>query len=108
LASDIRRKLEEDATRRAELAALHAEADAISAAVHLPANSEADLVETVARHAEAQRNLEGLETRRRDEQAKERAELEATLSSLESYGAATPEDADRCLTLAAEMRRLSE
>ena len=44
----------------------------LESSAHLPANAEAELRETVARYEEAQRNLETLESRRRDEVQKER------------------------------------
>jgi DNA repair exonuclease SbcCD ATPase subunit len=106
--ADVRRQLEANAKREAELLALREEAAALSVSAHLPANAEADLREAVAQHAQEQRNLEGLEARRRGEQAKERGELEASLRTLEPYHAAEPADADRCVTLAADLRRLAE
>lgn len=106
-AGEIRRQLDENDAARAELIRLQTEAEGLRAAAELPANAESELRETVARLEEAQRNLEGLETRRRDELAKERAVIEAELQSCRAYESYSNDEADRCHALAAELRRVA-
>jgi AAA domain len=108
LAAGVRQQLEEHTQRKTELDEFRAEAEALSASAHLPANADAELRETVTRIEGAQQNLDLLESRRRDAQAKERAELEASLQTMTAYAAAEPADADRCVTLAAELRRSAD
>ncbi|MBI5708835.1 MAG: AAA family ATPase [Candidatus Eisenbacteria bacterium] len=107
-AAELKRALAEIEEQERALARLRAEAEPLAAAAHLPANAEADLRETIARHAEAQRNLETLEARRREEQERERRELETAVESLKAYAGCGPEDADRLVALAAEVRRVAE
>lgn len=107
-ATDVRKKIAEDDRHRAELEALRAEAGALDAAGQLPSNAEADLRETVTRLEEAQRNLESLESRRHEEQARERGGLQAEIEGLKAYASCDAEDADRCIALAGEIRRIAE
>jgi DNA repair exonuclease SbcCD ATPase subunit len=107
-ATGVLRQLREDEARRAELAALRAEAEELASCAHLPVNAEAELRETLARHEEAARSLETLESRRRGEQTREREALEGETASLEAYASCAPGDADRMVGLAAEMRRFAE
>ncbi|HEY2954015.1 MAG TPA: AAA family ATPase [Candidatus Eisenbacteria bacterium] len=108
LAADVRRKLADNDERRRELDELRAEAAKLASAAKMPTNAEAELRETVARHEEAQRNLEQLETRRDEEQARERGSLAAELESLKAYASCAPEDADRLVAMASEIRRIAE
>ncbi len=107
-AAELRRQLAEDDQRRAGLEALRAEAKALENAVQLPENAESELRETIARLEEAQHNLEALEARRREEQARERTALESEQQGLAAYAQSTPEDADRAVALAAEVRRIAD
>ncbi len=107
LAAEVRRQLAENDRALAELQRLREEADGLAAAANLPANAEADLRETVARYEEAQRNLDTLETRRRDEMARERRGIEAQLSSLKPYADYSEDETNRCVAIASELRRMT-
>jgi DNA repair exonuclease SbcCD ATPase subunit len=107
-AADLRRQLAEADERHAALAALRKEVAGLDAAAHLPDNAEAELRETIARWEEAQRNLEALESRREEEQARERTNLETELAGLKAYADCTVEDADHAVALAAEVRRIAD
>jgi len=108
VAGEVKTKLAENDQRRAELEQLRAEAAGLAAAANLPSNAEADLRETVARYEEAQRSLETLEARRHEEQARERGTLLVEMEGLKAYASCGLEDADRCVALAAEIRRVAE
>ena len=105
LAAEVRRQLDEHARQLEEVARLQSEADLLATAAQLPPNAEGDLRETVARYEEAQRNLETLETRRREELDRDRATIENELIGLEAFREYEIADADRCVALAAELRR---
>ena len=105
LAAEVQRQLDEHERAREEVARLQGEADELAAVAQLPANAESELRETVARHEEAQRNLETLEARRREELDRDRAAIENELVGLEAYREYDITDADRCVALAAELRR---
>jgi DNA repair exonuclease SbcCD ATPase subunit len=107
-ATDLRRQLREHEERVAALEGLKAEATALDLAAGLPEGAEAELRETIARWEEAQRNLDALEARRREEQARERTALDAEEQGLKQYAACTAEDADHAVALAAEMRRIGD
>lgn len=106
--ADIRRQLDADAARREELARLRKEAESLAAVAHLPADAESELRETIARYEEAQRNLDALEARRREEQSRERKAIEDELVNVKQYENCTVDDADRFVGLAAEIRRIGE
>jgi len=105
---DLARRVGEHRERRDALARLQAEAESLASYGHLPVNAEADLRETIAQHEAAQRNLAQRESRRQEEQARRRGELEGTLSALRAYEACGVEDADRLVALAADLRRIGE
>ncbi len=106
-ADEIRRQLEENDAARAELQRLEAEAEPLRAVAHLPANAESELRETIALHEAHQRSLEALESRQREELAKERSAIEAELQGARSYEGYVAEEADACLTVAADLRRVA-
>lgn len=108
IAASVRRDLDANDLQLEELRSLEAEAAGLAAAAQMPANAESDLRDTVARHEEAKRNLETLETRRRDELSRERDGVAEELAALKVYDNFTEDDANRCVALAAEMRRLAE
>jgi hypothetical protein len=108
LAADARRQLAEDARHREELEALRREAASLEAVGALPADAESQLRDTVARLEEAQRNVQALEGRRQDELSRERAALESERESLKAFEAGGAFEADRCVSLAAEMRRIAD
>jgi hypothetical protein len=108
VAGDLRRRLGEHEERHAALEVLRAEAGSLASCAHLPGNAEADLSATIAQYETARHGLSGLETRRRDEQARERGELESRLESLKAYSTSTVGDADRLVALAGELRRVGE
>ncbi len=104
VAADWRRELEEHFAAARKLEELSAEATKLQYAATLPAGAEAELRESVARFQEAQRRLDSLEARRAEERESERRKLEADLETVKAYRSLTAEDADQCLTLAAELR----
>jgi hypothetical protein len=106
LAVDVRRQLEDHEKALAEVARLEAEAGSLAASANLPPNAEGELRETIARHEEAIRGIDGLEARRRDELARERESIARERAELAAYDAFTPEDADRCVAQASELRHL--
>jgi DNA repair exonuclease SbcCD ATPase subunit len=106
LAAEVRRQLDENDKYRAELLALEKEAAELEYVARLPQNAEGELREAVARLEEAQRNIETLESRRADELGRERGSVQAELDGLGSYRDYTEEDANRCVALASEVRRL--
>ena len=108
VAGELARRLGEHRERREALAQLRAEAESLAGCAHVPANAEAELRETIARHEAAQRNLAARDARRQEEQARRRGELEATLESLRAYEGCAIEDADTLVGQAAELRRLAE
>ncbi len=108
LAGDLRRQIAEYAKQRAELERLRTAAEILAPAAGLPPNAENDFREAVTRHEEAVRQLAALETRKQDELARERKKREAEMGDLAAYATAGPADADRCVTLASELRQLAE
>ncbi len=107
LAADVRRQLDDNERNRAELAALEREAAELEFVARLPQNADSELREAVARLEEAERNIETLEARRQEEIGRERAAVEAEIAALGNYGDFTEEHADRCVALAADLRRLA-
>jgi AAA domain-containing protein len=108
LAADARRQLEEDQRRRAEVEDLRRQAETLAGPAGVPAEAEREFRDVVARLEEAHRNLAALEGRRQDEMSRERAALESELASLRSFEAGGTAEADRCVSLAAEIRRSAE
>ena len=108
MAGDVRRQLAEHERFRADLDRLRDEAETLAAVAELPANAEAEFRETVTRHEDAMRNLAALEARRREELAREREKRQADLGGLVAFAGAGPEDADRCVALASELRLIAE
>jgi DNA repair exonuclease SbcCD ATPase subunit len=106
LAVDVRRQLEDHEKALAEVARLEAEAGGLAALANLPPNAEGELRETIARYEEAIRGIDGLEARRREELARERESIARERGELAAYDAFTPEDADRCVAQASELRHL--
>jgi DNA repair exonuclease SbcCD ATPase subunit len=108
LAADLRTRLRDNDKERAALEKLEAEAKSLAGCAHVPDNAEAELSRTVGQLEQAQRNLEALESRQRDEQARERGALEIDLAKFEAVASSTAADADRLVALAAEMRRVAD
>ncbi len=106
--ADLERRRREHEERRGALARLQEEAASLAAYAHLPENAEAELRETVVGLEAAQKNLAAHESRRQEEQARRRGELEGTLATLKAFEAGEVEDADRLVALAAELRRLAD
>src|SRR6185369_6139290 len=106
LAYEVRRQLEEHGAAMAEVGRLESEAAELEGSAHLAPNAEAELREAIARHEEAVRNIEGLESRRREELAKEREAIAREREELAAFETMTAEDADRCVGQAAELRHL--
>ncbi len=106
LAVDVRRQLEDHENAEAEVARLEAEAAELAATASLPANAEGELRDTIARHEEAVRGIEGLESRRRDELAREREAIARERRELAAYDEFQVEDADRCVSQASELRQI--
>src|SRR4029453_2918178 len=74
----------------------------------MPADADSQLRDTVARLEEAQRNVSTLEGRRQEEASRQRAELEGERLSLGTFEPGSAQDADRCVSLGAEIRRIGE
>src|SRR5262249_18380559 len=108
LADDVRRQLAENAMVRAEVDRYRAEAEALAATAAVPSGAEAEFRETVTRLEEAQRNLAKLEEKRKEELSREREKRQKELGALGPYANASPQDADRCVALAAELKRIAE
>jgi len=106
IAAEVRRRLDENRVQKEQVEKLRAEAEGLAAAEHLPANSEGQLRETIARYQEAQHSLEGLEQRRRGELERERGRVDSELETLSTVANCTAEEADRCVAVAAELRGL--
>jgi len=106
LAVDVRRQLEEHEIALGEVSRLEAEAGELAGTANLPPNAEGELRETIARHEEAMRGIDGLEARRREELAREREAIAAERLELTAYDSLSPEEADRCVGQAAELRHL--
>ena len=106
LAVDVRRQLEDHEIAVTEVARLEAEAAELAGSASLPANAEVELRETIARHEEAVRGIDGLESRRRDELAREREGIAKERAELAPYDEFAQEDADRCVAQASELRHL--
>ena len=107
LSAEVKRQIEEHERNQAELLALEREAAELSFVAHMPGNAEAELREAVARLEEAERNIQTLESRRQEEMGRERASVEAELGGLGAYRGFTEDDANRCVAMAAELRRLA-
>ncbi len=106
-ASEVKRQLDENEANRAELGRLEAEARELEVVAHLPAHAEAEMRDAVARLEEAQLNLGTLESRRADEIGRERSGVEDEMRALQPYEGITEEDANVCVGVAAELRRLA-
>src|SRR5262245_12833381 len=106
LAVDVRRQLEEHEFALAEVTRLEAEAGELASTANLPPNAEGELREVIARHDEALRGIDGLDARRREEMGRERDAIAAERQQLTAYDNFTPEEADRCVGQAAELRHL--
>ncbi|MEQ1833960.1 MAG: AAA family ATPase, partial [Candidatus Eisenbacteria bacterium] len=106
LAVDVRRQLEDHEVAMAEVARLEAEAAELANCAGLPANAEIELREAIARHEQDTRGIEGLESRRRDELARERETIAKEREELAAYDEFQAEDADRCVAQASELRNL--
>ncbi len=102
------RQLREHDERRRDLDARKAEAEGLAGFAHLPDSAEAELRITRARYDEAVRSRDSLDARRRDEQSRERTAGESELQTLAIYEACTTDDADRLITLAADLRRFGD
>jgi DNA repair exonuclease SbcCD ATPase subunit len=108
LAAEAKAQLEEDRRHREEVATLRREADGLRSTTGMPADAEAQLREAVAKLDAAQRRLSDFEQERAEETKGERERLEEELASLGPYRSGTAADADRCVSLAAELRRMIE
>jgi DNA repair exonuclease SbcCD ATPase subunit len=106
LAAEVLRQLDENDRNRTELETLEHEAAGLEAVARMPVHSESELRDAVARIEEAQRNLETLESRRGDEIARERENIQRELAALEAYAGYTEDDANRGTALAADLRRI--
>jgi len=107
LAAEARRQLDEHHRHHAELEALRREAASYEAVAHLPPEAESQLRDAVARLEAAQGKVAEWETRRQEQIARERARLEDECASLRVFEPGTAAEADRCVALAAEIRRVA-
>jgi len=106
MAVDVRRQLDDHDDAVAEVARLEAEARGLADSSNLSMNAEAELRETIAQHEAALKSIEALESRRRDELNREREAIARERRELAAYDSFTPEDADRCVAQASELRHL--
>lgn len=105
-AADLRRQLQDQDEARSEVERLEAEAAGLAGSATLSPNAEGELRDTIARHEEAVRGVEALESRRREEIEREREAIERERRELARYDGFTGEDADRCVAHASELRQL--
>jgi hypothetical protein len=105
-AADLRRQLQDQDEALAEVARLEAEAASLAESASLSPNAEGELRDTIARHEEAVRGVEALESRRREEIDREREAIDRERRELAPYDGFTSEDADRCVAHASELRQL--
>ena len=108
LADEVRRQLGENARHKADVDRLKAEAESLASAAAVPSGAEAEFRETVTRLEEAQRQLAKLEEKRQEELSREREKRQKELGTLGPFADAAPQDADRCIALAAELKRVAE
>lgn len=107
LASELGRQLDENEQLRTDLVKLEQEAAELEYVARLPHNAEGELREAVARFEEAQRHRDELDSKRREETGRERLTIESELAGLGALRDFGEEQADQCVTLAAELRRLA-
>jgi DNA repair exonuclease SbcCD ATPase subunit len=105
--AEWKHELDEHEGHATELAQLRAERQSLEAAASLPHTTEAELRETVARHLEAKRNLESLDARRRQVTSRAREAAEAEMAQFAALQDFTAQEADRCVALAADLRRVA-
>jgi DNA repair exonuclease SbcCD ATPase subunit len=108
VAGDLQRRVQEDVARRRELDELRAEAARLTGSAHVPSGVEKELAATIANLESAQQHLENLEVRRQEEETRDRKRLDDEMAALSAYAECTPEDADRLVALAAELRRTAD
>lgn len=108
MASEARAQLEEDRQRRAELEALRREADDLARWAGVPPDAEGQLREAVAKLGAAEARLADLEKAHGEELERQRAKLRDELQAAGRFESGSAMDADRCVTLAGELRRMSE
>jgi DNA repair exonuclease SbcCD ATPase subunit len=108
LADDVRRQLAENAKHKADLDRYKAEAESLASSAAVSSGAETEFRETVTRLEEAQRHLAKLEEKRQEELSREREKRQKELGTLGPFASAAPQDADRCITLAAELKRVAE
>jgi DNA repair exonuclease SbcCD ATPase subunit len=108
MAGEARAQLDEDRRRKDEVEALRQEAEQLAACADVPPDAEGQLRETFAKLEAAEAKLAGLEKSRGEELQRRRERLEDELKSLRPFDAGTGADADRCVTLAGELRRMVE
>ncbi len=105
-AADLRRQLQDQDEAVAEVARLEAEAAALAGSADLSPNAEGELRDLIARHEEAVRGVEALDSRRREEIEREREAIERERRELARVDGFTSDDADRCVAYASELRQL--
>jgi len=105
-AVDLTRQLKDQDEAIAEVARLEAEAESLAGSASLSPNAEGELRDTIARHEEAVRAVEALESRRREEIDREREAIERERRELAAVDGFTNDDADRCVAHASELRQL--
>ena len=108
MAGEARAQLEEDRVHREEIDTLRQEAAQLVRWASLPLDAEGQLRETKAKLEAAQAKLADLEKAHGEELERQRARLEEDLRGLGPFESGSGADADRCVTLAAELRRTAE
>ena len=106
MAGEARAQLDEHHQRRAEIDGLRREAEHLARCAGVPLEAEGQLREAVAKLESAESKLHDLEKARGEELERQRGRLAEELRGLRAFESGTSADADRCVTLAAELRRM--
>lgn len=108
LSADLKRQLAQHREQVAEIERLRLQARGLSGAAHVAPDAESQFSDSIARFEEAQAGLEALEARRRDEMRQRREVIEREIAALRAYESCAAAEADLCVSLAAEIRRVTQ
>ena len=108
MAGEARAQLEEDRRRQAEAETLRREAEELARCAGVPMDAEGQLREAVAKLEAAESKLADLGKAREEEMRRQRARLEEELRTLPSAESGTAADADRCMMIAGDLRRIAD
>ena len=108
MAGEARAQLDEDRQRRDEALTLRREAEELARCAGVPMDAEGQLREAVAKLEAAESKLADLEQARGEELQRQRARLEEELREMQAGDSGTAADADRCMLLAGDLRRMAD